>query len=155
MIIVSLVTSVITLNRHNLLYVSTMVKNLPASAGDSRDRNLIPGSGRSPGGRNGKPLQYSCLKISMDRGSKFMELQRVRHNWVCEHVHMYSHYNKIVLKDEMRISYFGWPLYHFILLYFFIYLKKKLATLHSIRGLSLQSRDWLKATSLETWIPKH
>ena len=79
-IIISLVTSVITLNRHNLLYVSTVVKNLPASAGDSRDMNLIPGSGKSPGGRNGKPLQYSCLKMSMDRGSKSMELQRVRHD---------------------------------------------------------------------------
>ena len=38
-----------------------MVKNLPVNAGDSRDANSIPGSGRSPGGRNGNPLQYSCL----------------------------------------------------------------------------------------------
>ena len=37
------------------------VKNLPASAGDTRDAVLIPGSGRSPGERNGNPLQYSCL----------------------------------------------------------------------------------------------
>jgi len=29
---------------------------------------LIPGSGKSPGGRNGNPLQYSCLKNPMDRG---------------------------------------------------------------------------------------
>ena len=35
-----------------------MVKNLPASAGDV---GLIPGSGRSLGGGNGIPLQYSCL----------------------------------------------------------------------------------------------
>ena len=28
----------------------------------------IPGSGRSPGGRHGNPLKYSCLKNSMDRG---------------------------------------------------------------------------------------
>ena len=27
----------------------------------------IPGSGRSPGGGNGNPLQYSCLKNPMDR----------------------------------------------------------------------------------------
>ena len=38
-----------------------VVKNLPVNAGDSRDANSIPGSGRSPGGRNGNPLQYSCL----------------------------------------------------------------------------------------------
>ena len=38
-----------------------MVKNLPANAGDVRDVGSIPGSGRSPGGRQGNPLQYSCL----------------------------------------------------------------------------------------------
>ena len=35
------------------------------SAGDS---GSIPGSGRSPGGGNGNPLQYSCLENPMDRG---------------------------------------------------------------------------------------
>lgn len=39
-----------------------MVKNLPASTGDTRDAGLIPGSGRSPGVGNGNPLQYSCLE---------------------------------------------------------------------------------------------
>ena len=45
------------------------VKNPPASARDTRDAGLIPGSGRSPGEGNGKPLQYSCLEKSMDRGA--------------------------------------------------------------------------------------
>ena len=40
-----------------------MVKNLPTSAGDSRDSGLIVGSQRSPGEGNGNPLQYSCLGI--------------------------------------------------------------------------------------------
>ena len=44
-----------------------MIKNLPANAGDTRDLGLIPGLGRSPGGGNGKPLQYSCLENPMDR----------------------------------------------------------------------------------------
>ena len=44
-----------------------MVKNLLASAGDAREKGLTPGSGRFPGGGNGNPLQYSCLKNSMDR----------------------------------------------------------------------------------------
>ena len=44
-----------------------MVKNLPANAGDVRDVDLIPGSGRSPGGGNDNPLQYSCLENPMDR----------------------------------------------------------------------------------------
>ena len=39
-----------------------MVKNLPAKAGDTRDIGSIPGSGRSPGGGDGNPLQHSCLK---------------------------------------------------------------------------------------------
>ena len=33
------------------------------------DPDLIPGSGRSPGEGNGKPLQYSCLENSMDKGA--------------------------------------------------------------------------------------
>ena len=33
------------------------------------DLSLIPGSGRSPGGGLGNPLQYSCLENSMDRGA--------------------------------------------------------------------------------------
>ena len=45
-----------------------VVKNLPANAGDAGDAGLIPGSGRSSGGGNGNPLQYSCLKNPMDRG---------------------------------------------------------------------------------------
>ena len=46
-----------------------MVKNPPANAGDVRDAGLILRSGRSPGERNGKPLQYSCLENPMDRGT--------------------------------------------------------------------------------------
>ena len=43
-----------------------MVKNPPASAGDVV---LIPVKGRSPGGRHGNPLQYSCLEKPTDRGA--------------------------------------------------------------------------------------
>ena len=47
----------------------TVVKNPPANAGDTRDVDLIIGSGISPGGGNGSLLQYSCLENSMDRGA--------------------------------------------------------------------------------------
>ena len=49
----------------------TMIKNLPANAGDLRNSwvGSIPGWGKSPGGANGHPLQYSCLKNSMDGGA--------------------------------------------------------------------------------------
>ena len=43
-----------------------MVKNPPANAGDIRHVGSIPGLGRSPGGGNGKPLQYSCLENAMN-----------------------------------------------------------------------------------------
>ena len=46
-----------------------MVKNPPANTGDTRYVGSTPESGRSPGGGNGKLLQYSCLKNSMDRGA--------------------------------------------------------------------------------------
>ena len=45
-----------------------MVKDPPANAGDVRDTGLISGSGRSPEGGNGNPLQYSCLENPMLRG---------------------------------------------------------------------------------------
>ena len=47
----------------------TVVKNLPANAGDTRNAGLIPGLGRFPGVGNGNLLQYSCLEIPMDRGA--------------------------------------------------------------------------------------
>ena len=47
----------------------SVVKNLPANAGDARDMGSIPGSGRSSGGGNGTPLQYSCLGNPMDKGA--------------------------------------------------------------------------------------
>ena len=49
--------------------VAQLVKNPPANAGDTRDVGSIPGSGRSPREGNVKPLQYSCLENSMDRGA--------------------------------------------------------------------------------------
>ena len=47
----------------------SVVKCLPANAGDTGDADLIPGSRRSPGEGNGNPLQYSCLANPMDRGA--------------------------------------------------------------------------------------
>ena len=44
----------------------SVVKNPPGNAGVV---SSIPGSGRSPGGENGNPLQYSYLENPMDRGA--------------------------------------------------------------------------------------
>ena len=60
--------------RHLMIHMGfpggTVVKNLPANAGDTRDAGLIPGLGRSPGIGNGNPLQYHGWKIPWtdDRG---------------------------------------------------------------------------------------
>lgn len=45
----------------------TVVKNLPAHAGDIRGKGLFPGLGWSLRGRHGNPLQYFCLENDMDR----------------------------------------------------------------------------------------
>ena len=57
------------------------VKNLPANAGDIRDMDSIPDSGRSPGGWHGNPLKYSCLENPMDRGAWWARLHRVAGSW--------------------------------------------------------------------------
>ena len=57
--------------------VAPVVKNLPANAGDVREVGLIPGSGRSPAGGQGNPVQDSCLENPMDRGAWRATVNRV------------------------------------------------------------------------------
>ena len=47
----------------------SVVKNLPANAGSTDSRVLVPGSRRPPRGGNGNPLQYFCLNNPMERGA--------------------------------------------------------------------------------------
>ena len=51
--------------------VMLVVKEPACNAGDIRDMGSIPGSWRSPGERNGNPLQYSCLESPMDRSASW------------------------------------------------------------------------------------
>ena len=55
--------------------VAQMVKNLPMMQG------FDPGSGRSPGGGNGNPLQYSCLENPMDREAWQAIVHGVTKSW--------------------------------------------------------------------------
>ena len=55
-------------------------KESACSAGDTGDVGLIPGSGVYPGEGNGNPLQYSCLKNPMDRGTWWATVHRVSKN---------------------------------------------------------------------------
>ena len=57
-----------------------VVKNLPANAGDMRDSGSIPESGRSPGGGNVNPLQYSHLENPIDRGAWLATVHEVTKN---------------------------------------------------------------------------
>ena len=52
----------------------SMGKESSCQAGDE---SLIPGSGRSPGGGHGNPLQYSCLENPMERGAWLATVHRV------------------------------------------------------------------------------
>ena len=58
-----------------------MVKNLPATVGDSRDLSSIPGLGGSLAEGNGIPLQYSCLENSMDKGAWRAPVHGVAKSW--------------------------------------------------------------------------
>ena len=54
-----------------------MIKNLPANAGDIRNMGSVPGSGRSPKGGHGNPLQYSYPENPIDRGAWWATIHRV------------------------------------------------------------------------------
>ena len=64
---------------HRGLPSGSVVENPPANSGDL---GSIPGSGRSPGEGHGDPLQYSCLKNSVDRGAWQATVQRVTKSWI-------------------------------------------------------------------------
>ena len=66
------------------IQVALVVKNSPANAGDIRDAGWIPGSGRSPAGGHGNPLQYSYLENPMDKGAWRSTVQRVSQS----HIHL-------------------------------------------------------------------
>ena len=79
--------------------MALVVKNPPASAGDIRDADLIPGSGRSLGGGHGNPLQYSCWRILWTEepgGLQSMGSQRVRHDWTWALYMLSQGHNQIV-----------------------------------------------------------
>ena len=68
-----------------------VIKNPPANAADIRDRDSVPGSGRSSEEGNGYPLLYFCLGNPMDRGAWWAKSpwghKRLGHDLVIEHEH--------------------------------------------------------------------
>ena len=80
-----------------------MVKNLHANAGDTGDLGSVPGWGRSPGGGNDNPLQYSYLDNLMDRGAwrtlvhgvAKSRIESILHTYACVYIslsiYIYTH----------------------------------------------------------------
>ena len=60
------------------------------NAGDTEDTGLIPGLWKSPGGGNGNPLEYSCLKNPMHRPTQTAIVQRVTKTWIQQSTIQYS-----------------------------------------------------------------
>ena len=75
----------------------SVVKNPPANAGDA---DSIPGLGRSPGGGNGNPLQYSCLENPTARGTWQATVHGVAksctwlNNWALTHAHLQTRWSQ-------------------------------------------------------------
>ena len=65
-------------SKQRVFQVALVVKNLPpGQCRDLRKAGSIPGSGRSPEGGHGNPLQYSCLENPMDKGAWWATAHRV------------------------------------------------------------------------------
>ena len=68
-----------------------VVKNPPANAGKLEDPGSLPGSGRSPWGGHGNPLQYSCLENPMEGGAWKAIVHRVAKSRTWQHTHTHTH----------------------------------------------------------------
>ena len=72
----------------------SVVKNLPANAGDTGVAGSTPGLRRSSGGENGNPLQYSCLENPMSRGAWWATAREAAKSWTqlsYYHTHTHTH----------------------------------------------------------------
>ena len=93
--------------QHVASQVALVVKKPPANVGDERDMGSIPGSGRSPGGGHGDPLQYSCLENPVDRGAWWATVHGVAKSqtWlkhVCQHIIFKKYINIFLHKNRFH-----------------------------------------------------
>ena len=73
--------------------VALVVKNPHLPVQEIWDVNSIPGSGRSPGGEHGNPLQYSCLENPMDRGAWRATVHSITKSWTWRKQLSTAHYH--------------------------------------------------------------
>ena len=83
-----------------------MVKNPPVNADDTRDVGSIPWSGRSTGGGNGNPVQYSCLENPMDRGAWQATVHGVVKSQMQLSTHMHTHSNVLSMTITLSTVFF-------------------------------------------------
>ena len=81
---------------------SSVVKNLPANAGEAGDMSLSPRLGRSHGEGNGNPLQYFCLENSIDRGAWRATVHGVEKNWTW--LSDFYYYLLLTIKAQFSLS---------------------------------------------------
>ena len=92
----------------------TVVRNPSASAEDAGEKGWIPALGRSPGGGNGNPLQYSCLKKSHGQrrlvGYSLWSHKITRHALATKQQYMFNQAKEQVWEDRNRllILVFSW-----------------------------------------------
>ena len=79
----------------------TVGKQPPASTGDT---GSIPGSGRTPGGENGSPLQYSCLENSMDRRAWWATVHEVAKSQTQLSTHTSSNKSRVKRRTRNHIK---------------------------------------------------
>ena len=88
-----------------------MIKNPPTNAKDAGDAGLILGSQRSPGEGNGIPVQYSCLRNSMDRGGWRSTVLWVAKSWTTTEWLSTHHCTSPKLSSVLEISLSFWLLF--------------------------------------------
>ena len=87
---------------------STGGKESTCIVGDARDVGSIPGSGRSPGGGHGKPLQYSCLKNP--HGQRSLEGYSPwghEESDMTEHAHVRAHTHTLIEMENVEVLQFS------------------------------------------------
>ena len=74
-------------------------------AEDVRDESSIPGSGRSPGGWNGNPLQYCCLENPRDKEAWRATVHRLAKSWIqLKRLSTHAHIHMCIVFDNLNVS---------------------------------------------------
>ena len=94
---------ILGLRKYGASTMAQQVKNPPANAGETGDAGSISELGRSAGGGNSSPLQYSCLENCMDRGAWRATVHSVAELDTMEHVALEENMNFVLLKESRRL----------------------------------------------------